>query len=150
MCCTRPAENTANFNGCRLLALFLQWRNSHGSQANLARRLAFSRAGTLYIHFRLLLSSGEILPGGKFTLRPSLAFFHIGSVTAWHSSSGRGQPKFVACYTRNGITELSHRAPHIFGWAAITLICYFSTEQNVFLWLVHISGPVVLIWTSCE
>jgi len=31
----------------------------------------------------------EILPGTKFTLRPSLAFFYIGSVTERHSSSGR-------------------------------------------------------------
>jgi len=30
-----------------------------------------------------------ILPGAKFTLRPSLAFSYIGGVTARHSSSGR-------------------------------------------------------------
>jgi len=29
-----------------------------------------------------------ILPGAKFTLRPSLAFSYIGSVTVRHSSSG--------------------------------------------------------------
>jgi len=34
-----------------------------------------------------LLPNG-ILPGAKFTLRPSLAFSDIGSVTARHSSSG--------------------------------------------------------------
>jgi len=33
----------------------------------------------------------------KFTLRPSLAFSYIGSVTARHSSSGR-QPNFAAWY----------------------------------------------------
>jgi len=37
----------------------------------------------------------RILPGAKFTLRPSLVLSYIGSVTALHSSSGR-QPNFVA------------------------------------------------------
>ena len=36
-----------------------------------------------------LLSRKGILPGAKFTLRPSLALTYIGSVTARHSSSGR-------------------------------------------------------------
>ena len=44
-----------------------------------------------------LLPPGGILPGAKFTLRPSLAFSYIGSVTARDSSSGR-QPKFATCY----------------------------------------------------
>jgi len=35
------------------------------------------------------LGFGGILPGAKFTFRPSLAFSYIGSVTARHSSSGR-------------------------------------------------------------
>jgi len=45
----------------------------------------------------------------KFTLRPSLAFSYIGGVTLW---PGAG----------NEITEVSQRAPPIFGWAAITLV----------------------------
>ena len=65
-----------------------------GGQPNLARCLAVSWAGTLYIHFRGLLPSDGMLLGAKFTLRPSLAFSYIGSVTARHSSSGR-QPKFA-------------------------------------------------------
>jgi len=40
-----------------------------------------------YIHFWELLPPNGILPGAKFILHPSLAFY-IGSVTAWHSSSG--------------------------------------------------------------
>jgi len=39
--------------------------------------------------------------------------------TARPSSSGISQP--LRRGTRNGITELSQRAPPIFGWAAITL-----------------------------
>jgi len=46
---------------------------------------------SVYTHFRGLLSPDGILPGAKFTLRPSLAFSYIGSVTARHSSSGRQQ-----------------------------------------------------------
>jgi len=55
-----------------------------------------------------------ILPGAKFTLRPSLAFSYIVSVTVQHSSSGVSQTLWHG--TRNGITELSQRAPTIFGW----------------------------------
>jgi len=41
------------------------------------------------------LTPGGILPGAKFTWRPSLAFSYIGSVTARYSSSGR-QPNLAA------------------------------------------------------
>ena len=97
-----------------------------GGQQNFARCLAVSWAGTLCrpVHFRGLfgaLAPNGILSGAKFTLRPSLAFSCIGSVTARHSSSGR-QPIFVAWYKEwNNFTELSQRATPIFGCAAITL-----------------------------
>jgi len=68
----------------------------NGCQQNFAGCLAVFWAGTLYIHFWGLLPLKEF-PAGKFTLHPSLAFCYIGSVTAWHSSSGR-QPNFVAWY----------------------------------------------------
>jgi len=48
------------------------------------------------IHFWGLLPD-RILPGVNFTLRPSVAFSYIGSVTARHSSGGR-QSNFVAWY----------------------------------------------------
>jgi len=41
------------------------------------------------------LPRNGILPGAKFTLRPSLALSYIGSVTAGHSSSRR-EPNFAA------------------------------------------------------
>jgi len=51
-----------------------------------------------YIYkFLGLLAPNGILPGAKFTLHPSVALSYIGSVTAWHSSSGR-QPNFAAWY----------------------------------------------------
>jgi len=43
------------------------------------------------------LSPNGILPAAKFTLSPSLAFFYIGIVTAWHYSSGH-QASFMAWY----------------------------------------------------
>jgi len=61
----------------------------NGGQPNFARCLAVSWSGTLYIHFLGLLLRNGILLRAKFTLRPSLAFSYIGSVTARHSSSGR-------------------------------------------------------------
>ena len=67
-----------------------------GGQPNFAQCLAVSWAGTLDIDFRGTLAPPDsILPGAKFTLRPSLAFAYIGSVTAGHSNSGR-QPNFGA------------------------------------------------------
>ena len=44
-----------------------------------------------------LLPPDGILPRAKFTLRSSLAFSYISSITARHSSSGR-QPNFAALY----------------------------------------------------
>jgi len=44
-----------------------------------------------------IYTSGVILPGARFTLRPTLAFSYIGSVTARHSRSGR-EPSFEAWY----------------------------------------------------
>jgi len=69
--------------------------------------------------FQRALSPNRIFLAAKFTLRPSLAFSYIGSVTAWHSSSGVDQT--LGRGTRNGITELSLTAPPIFGWMAIKL-----------------------------
>ena len=81
----------------------------NGSQPNFAQCLPISRAGTIYIHFWGLLSLNRILPGAKFTFRPSLAFSYIFSVNAQHSSS------------RCHFYGIQQRAPPIFGRAAITL-----------------------------
>jgi len=66
-----------------------------GGQPNFAQCSAVSWAGTLCIHFQGLLPPHGILPGAKFTLRPSLKFSYVGSVTTRHSSSGH-QPNFAA------------------------------------------------------
>jgi len=95
--CWRVWGTPANFNWFRLLASLLHWRRSTGGQQKSAGCLAVSWAGTQYIHSWGFLSANGILPAAKFTLRPSLAFSYIGSVTARHSSSGR-QPNFVASF----------------------------------------------------
>jgi len=76
----------------------------NGGQPNFARCLAVSWVGTSYI-FLGLLPSNRIVPGAKFILHPSLAFYYFGSVTARHSSSGC-QP-ILRRGSVNGITELS-------------------------------------------
>ena len=70
-----------------------------GSQPNFARCFAVSWAGTLCIHFLGLLPPDRILPCAIFTLRPSLVFSYIGSVTAEHSSIGRTVLQTVAQLT---------------------------------------------------
>ena len=57
--------------------------------------ISLASTGSLYLQVSQLLAYWfEQLPGAKFTLRPSFAFY-IGSVTARHSSSVR-QPNFAA------------------------------------------------------
>jgi len=51
--------------------------------------------GILYITFSGALAPKGILPGAKFTLRPSHALSCIASITAGYLSSGR-EPNFVA------------------------------------------------------
>jgi len=81
----------ANFNGFRVLASLLHRRRS--TEVN--QTLHDVWPSSALVHFRGLLPLNGILPGAKFTLRPSLAFCYICSVTARHSSGGR-QPNFAA------------------------------------------------------
>jgi len=85
----------ANFSGFRVLASLLQRRRS--TEANQTLHDVWSSLGL--VHYIYIFGGScppdGILPGAKFTLRPSFAFSYIGSVTARHSSSGR-QPNFAA------------------------------------------------------
>jgi len=84
-----------------------------------------------YTTFWELLLPGRIVPGAKFTLRPSLAFAYIGSVTARHSSSGC-QPNFAKVIQGMELRNF-HRACHLYSaerpslWASahILVLCYF-------------------------
>jgi len=90
-----------------LLSLGYSERSLNGGQPNFARCLVVSWTVTDYMYtFWGLLPPNGILPGAKFTLRPSLAFFYIGSVAAQHSSSGR-QPNFAAWFL-HATRRISH------------------------------------------
>ena len=101
---------------------------AHRRSPNFARCLAISWAGTLCIHFRGLLPPDTILPGAKFTLRPSLSLSYTGSFTARHSSSGC-RSNFAARCTRNGITEL-YSAGRPSRWASVHILVYFSLTSR--------------------
>jgi len=86
----------ANFNQFRVLASLLQRR--HSPEANQTLYDLWPSPGLVhYIYIFGGYCPDEILLRAKFTLRPSLALSYIGSVTAWHSSSGP-QPNFAAWY----------------------------------------------------
>ena len=78
-------------NRFRVLASLLHRRRS--LEANHTLHDVWPSSGL--VHYMYIF--GGILPAAKFTLRPSLAFSYIGSVTPRHSSSGR-QPNFAAWY----------------------------------------------------
>jgi len=118
----------ANFNGFRVLASLLHRLRS--TEVNQTLHDVWPSPALVYYGpiciFPGLLPPNGILPGAKFTLRPSLAFSNIGSVTARHSSSGC-QPKFAAWYKEWNYGTFAEGAP-IFRWAAITLgICPHSS-----------------------
>ena len=72
----------ANFNGFRVLTALLQQRRS--PEANQTLHDVWPSPGLLqYIHFWELLPPNKISRHANFTLRPSLAFSYIGSITAW-------------------------------------------------------------------
>ena len=52
------------------------------------------------------------MPGAKFTLRSSVSFSYIGSVTAQHSNNSR-QPNFVAWYTQWNYGTFAEGATYI-------------------------------------
>jgi len=92
----RVWDTPANFYGFRVFASLPQRRRS--SEATKLCTM-FGRLLSWYIThtFSGALAPDGILSGAEFTLRPSLAFSYIGSITARHSSSGR-QPNFATWY----------------------------------------------------
>jgi len=85
-----------NLNGFRVLAWLLHWRRATEVNQTLHDVWPYP-ALVHYVYTLGAFTPNGILPGAKFTLRPSLELSYIGSVTARHSSSGR-QPNFAAWY----------------------------------------------------
>ena len=93
----RVWRTLANFNGFHVLPSSLHPTSLNRGQPHFARCFGCLLGWyTIYTFWGLLPPSG-ILPVGKFTLCPSLAFSYIGSITERHSSSGH-QPNCVARY----------------------------------------------------
>jgi len=95
--CWRVWGIPANFNAFRVLASLLQRR--HSTEVNQTLHDVWPSPGLVhYIYiFWGFWSGTEFFLRAKFTLRPSLAFSYIGSVTSRHSSSGP-QRHFSASY----------------------------------------------------
>ena len=85
--------NPANFNGFRVLPSLLQRRRSPEAKQTL-HDVWPSPELVHYIYIFGALTLTKFLPGAKFALRPSLAFY-IGSVTACTALEQRGSAKFV-------------------------------------------------------
>jgi len=85
----------------------------------------------MYI-FRGLLPRDGILPRANFTLRPSLAFAYIGSITARHSTSGRRQPNFAAWYKEWNYGTFADGASYSqpSRWASARILFFKENEQR--------------------
>jgi len=103
----------ANFNGFRVLASLLQRRRS--TEANQTLHDVWPLPGLVdyNIHFRRLLPGNGILPGAKFTLRPSSL-----ALSYWQRYCTA-----LEQWARAKFCGVEHRAPPrpIFGKATITL-----------------------------
>ena len=146
MCCTRLAGNTgrkndaknrhlrptltaeidsvvwgtpANINGFRVLPSYCS-DVAHRRPTKLCTMFGRLLGWYNIYTFSEALAPDGILTGAIFTLRPSLSFFNICSVTARHFSSGH-EPSFAAWHKEWNYGILLRRAPLMFGWAAITL-----------------------------
>jgi len=81
----RASGTPANYNGFHILASLLHQRCS--TEVNQTLHDDWPSPALVHnIYIFGLLPPNGILPSAKFTLRPSLMFSYIGSVTAWHSS----------------------------------------------------------------
>jgi len=94
--CWRVWGTAANFNRFCVLALLLHPRCAMEVSNTLQNVWSYPALVHYKYNFRSSFFNG-ILPAAKFTLRPTLVFSYIGSVTTWHLSSGR-QPNFVVWY----------------------------------------------------
>jgi len=151
--CSTPA----NFNRFRVLASLLHRRRS--TEVNKTLKDVWPSPGLVhYIYFSGALAPNGILPGAKFTLRPSLAFSYIGSVTVRHSSSDR-QPNFVAWYKewnfRNGTfaegaTYIRQGDYHFGHWPEFLVCVFHVLRLNDFLFLDVSTACHYSIYSSAE
>jgi len=131
--CWRVWVTPTNFTGFRVLASLLQRRRS--PEANQTVHDVWPSLALVQVHYIYIV--GDSCPLTEFCLvQNSLCVQVLRSpilAALVHRNPAAGQS--LRRGTKNGITELSQRAPPIFGWAAITLgigphsssyvFCYF-------------------------
>jgi len=108
---------SANFNGFPMLPSLLQRRRSAEAYQTLHDVLPSPELVHYIYTFGGCCPLTEFCPMQNSLYDQLLRSPIIGSVTARHTTSER-EP-ILRRPTRNRITELSQRAPPIFGWAAI-------------------------------
>ena len=117
--CWRVWGTPANFNGFRV-AFVNAATSLTGNQPNFSRCLAVSWAATLYIYaFGGSCPLTEVCPVQNWVYVQVLRSGILAALL--HGTSAAGVSQTLWRGTRNGITELSQRAPPILGRAAITL-----------------------------
>ena len=110
----------ANFNGFRVLPSLLQRRRP--VEAN--QTLQDVSPSPRLVHHILYIFSGSCPLTGFCPVQNSLyvQLLHSPTLAALlHGTPPASVSQALRCGTGNGITELSQRAPPIFGWTAITL-----------------------------
>ena len=111
----------ANFNGfatcLRYYSDVADWRPT--KLCTMFGRLLGWYTIYIYIHFRGLLPLTEFCPV-QYSLYVQVLRSSVLAALL-HDTPAAGVSQTLPCGTRNGITELSQRAPPIFGQAAITL-----------------------------
>jgi len=116
--CRRVWGNPANFHLVRILASLLHWRRS--TEVNKTLQDVLPSPGLVhYVHF------GGACPLTEFCYMQYSQFVQVVRspilAALLHCSRAVGVSQTLWRGTRNGIAELSQRAPLLFGWAAITL-----------------------------
>jgi len=105
------------------------------------------------------LAPNGILPRAKFTLRPSLAFSYIGSVTAWHSSSVC-QSNFAAWDKEGNYRTFTPHSLHLYSagrpslWASAHILVLGLIISNAVMmlgasWLAAAVRPLCLHLPLC-
>ena len=114
-------DTAVNFNGFRVSPSLLQRRRS--PEANQTLQDVWPSPGL--VHYVYIFEALALLPLTEFChVQNSLCVQVLRSpilAALLHGTRAAAVSQTLWLGTRNGITELSQRAPPIFGWAAITL-----------------------------
>ena len=137
----RVWDTPANFNGFRILALLLQQCRSPA--ANQTLHDVWPSPGLVH-YIYIFLFFGGFCPLVKFfQVQSSLCIQVLRSpvlAALLHGTRPAGISQTLRRGTRNEITELSQMAPHIFGWAAITLGIGPHSSLGMFEEILKLAG----------